>query len=415
MALRWLARHRADLAQPNLPRTRYRIAIPRGTADGLAWEVTVQRDGVPADLTGWQITAEIRRPDGASVLVSGSSDGPVATAVLPADCAAVPGRIDGILWAARGADEKIALAAASWTVTPAGDADSVIDPEGIVPDLPALLSEAAALHALNESVRTAEDSRVQAELARESAEIQRRAALDDTQVSRDTHWSSQYTVERLCAPFSASGTEIICHPVAGSRLTVLLSGNDPATLLQTGKNLADPAVIAPQTYIKEDDSVNTRNGILLPGGATYACSGSPSATGNAEYIYAYILDAQQRVQGKLNYLVTGLTGKHSIVTVPEGCVLLIFDSLTAHTVEQSVAAFRSTCAQVERGSTATGYLPYTGSTYPLTPGVPAEIIAVEGLNHLTCGTGSITVTGWEDPRYTMQTLKSAILSLGGNI
>ncbi len=175
--VRWLARQTIDLAKRNVPRKYFPVEIPVGTAAGLEWEVSVTLDGEKVSLEDWTILGEfVRHADGATLPVQGRAEGNVARVTLDAVCSAMPGDLTGIMWATRGADEKVAIGGGRWEVTPGGT-DTVIDPTGIVPDLTSLLAEIDGMRSLrNYTVTAADNAWTSSEKALQAASQAREAA-----------------------------------------------------------------------------------------------------------------------------------------------------------------------------------------------------------------------------------------------
>ena len=211
--------------------------------------------------------------------------------------------------------------------------------------------------------------------------------IDDTTVTDSAPWSSKHIVDMLCPPISETGNPVQCYPVAGYPLGVKVSweptqegsgtpspenirpikGRDSVTVTRCGENLFNPAWMPEKalsnglTWTTTSDGTVTANGTAngtsyynsdyfsLPAG-TYTISAMP-------YFRMSILNrdvgdttvAAQQVGQPCTFTVETDIQNASLFFATSG----ILDNVSAK-------------PQIEKGTTATTYAPYTGQTATLT-------------------------------------------------
>lgn len=98
MATNWLVRRTVDLARPHTSNDVINCGyIYRDDNAAHVWEVTILRDGEPADLTGYTVRGYFIRSDETTVSITGSKSGNVATVQLNASCYALKGLLKGVV------------------------------------------------------------------------------------------------------------------------------------------------------------------------------------------------------------------------------------------------------------------------------------------------------------------------------
>lgn len=98
MATNWLVRRTVDLARPHTSNDVINCGyIYRDDNAAHVWEVTILRDGVPADLTGYTVRGYFIRSDETTVSITGNKSGNVATVQLNASCYALKGLLKGVV------------------------------------------------------------------------------------------------------------------------------------------------------------------------------------------------------------------------------------------------------------------------------------------------------------------------------
>lgn len=225
-----------------------------------------------------------------------------------------------------------------------------------------------------------------------------KAVIDDTTVGTDA-WSSKHIVDMLCPPLEETGNPVVCYPVASYPLGVTagweptqegsgepspenvrpIKGRDSVTVKVTGKNLVDvdtafamtgEALTISNGHIKGTTSNGSaRIGYLLQNAlaARYIASVAGGAKDVSTEIRVYIWE-----NGKFGNLVAQKTYQYR-----NGKVITI--AFSADGKSDYAVWFRPNAAvdfdfydvQLELGSTATVYSPYTGQTATLT--LPATI------------------------------------------
>lgn len=223
--------------------------------------------------------------------------------------------------------------------------------------------------------------------------------IDDTTVTDSAPWSSKHIVDMLCPPLEETGNPVVCCPVAGYPLGVTASwkpvqegsgdpspdnvrpikGRDSVVVKVTGKNLIQPY---------EKDTQIAKNGVTMDYNvASQLVHVYGTATGTAD-----IFDAEQKiplfVKSNVTISITVRAGK-----IPEGVMIQYSDFVTlgltctgskpydtgafsrpdspgsvrfAMNIPTGATVDFTIAVQLELGTTATAYTPYTGQTATLT-------------------------------------------------
>lgn len=199
---------------------------------------------------------------------------------------------------------------------------------------------------------------------------------DDTAVDGKP-WTSKHIVDMLCPPLKVSGNPVQCYPVAGYPLGIVASweptqegtgdpspdnirpikGRDSVTVTRCGANILDPADFENSKTVNGITFNNLNNGsVEIKGTASKVCfynlvKSFPSAvTINKDGSY---------VSGDYIISVTGLTDGVTIVRPSDRAVMYI--RVSAESIVDTTVYI-----QIEIGSNATKYTPYTGDTTTLT-------------------------------------------------
>jgi hypothetical protein len=242
--------------------------------------------------------------------------------------------------------------------------------------------------------------------------IKREAVVNDTAVSK-APWSSQNTVDKLCPPIHESGTVVQCEPVEGYPLAVTVDETSvPCEITLCGKNLYDST----KYPLTDGYYINNLNGVHNGEGKheTYCAT--------LNYIPVTHLRGQRIT---LNYLPGGSApgimfydsaqaripnsgGKGDNVLVPNDAVYMRFTTTIADKAK----------AQIELGSVATAFEPYSGANISVKAS-EVEITARNGVNTIYVYDGdtpvNIEVIGRANPGAIIEKLTNAIISLGGNV
>ena len=136
-----------------------------------------------------------------------------------------------------------------------------------------------------------------------------------------------------------------------------ISGWTGAEVTRTGKNLFDVDAI---TTIAISDSGVTRNGMFFRKAGTYTVSAQNS--GDFLYCRTYNEDGTTK---NTYYIVSNATITNASFTIQDGEYFSVYDAIS-DTVANSKAKFNGWQCQVETGSTATTYHPYTGNQISVT-------------------------------------------------
>lgn len=135
---------RRDLSRPGEQSELWPHALlTQGDADAALWRVRVTDGGQTVDLTGVAITAQVIRPSGVTVELTGSASGSVASVTLDGNCFAEGGEITCRMIATDGG-ESVTLDLVRVPVR-AFSVGRILDPEERLPSLPELLEQLGRL------------------------------------------------------------------------------------------------------------------------------------------------------------------------------------------------------------------------------------------------------------------------------
>lgn len=142
--MQYLIERRRDLRRANQASELWPHALlVQGDADAALWRVTVTDGGTPVDLTGWDVYAEIVRPSGVTVPLTGSADGACASVMLKDVCFEEGGVLTCRLYAVS-ADVTLTLDFVRLPVR-AHSVNRIIDTDDMLPSLPAFLEQLGRL------------------------------------------------------------------------------------------------------------------------------------------------------------------------------------------------------------------------------------------------------------------------------
>ncbi len=242
-----------------------------------------------------------------------------------------------------------------------------------------------------------------------AAAKQATAEAKETTDELEVAWSS------LCPVFVKSGHVVICEPLEGYPLEVVSNipntdeGIETVSVWRGGKNHFDISkVIGPSgaNYV-----VNNGDGTLtinrdstaygapfklrdyapgLVAGQTYTLSAN--STGSRKYIY---------LQG--NYNKQWIFGTPLLVNEA-----MLADSVLWYSEVGGLPAVISDI-QIELGTVKTEFEPYKGDVFTAGLPDPQEIRALAGVNILSCGAGTITVTGRTDLKVYIDSMISGTI------
>lgn len=217
-------------------------------------------------------------------------------------------------------------------------------------------------------------------------ELARKAVIDDTAVGT-APWSSKHIVDMLCPPISETGNPAQFYPVAGYPLGCKVSweptqegsgtpspenirpikGRDSVTVTRCGENLFNPAWMPEKTL---------NNGLTW----TITSDGTVTANGTANGTSYYNSDYFSLPAG--TYTISAIPYfRMSILNRDVGDTTVAAQQVgqpctfTVETNIQNASLFFATSGildnvsakpQIEKGTTATTYAPYTGQTATLT-------------------------------------------------
>lgn len=211
--------------------------------------------------------------------------------------------------------------------------------------------------------------------------------IDDTTVTDSAPWSSKHIVDMLCPPISETGNPVQCYPVENYPLGVTASweptqegsgtpspenirpikGRDSVTVTRCGENLFNPAWMPEKTL---------NNGLTwtITSDGTVTANGTANGTSyyNSDYFSlpagTYTISAMSHFRISVRNLDAGDT-TIAAQQIGEPC------TFTVENYIQKAALFFAASGtldnvsakpQIEKGTTATTYAPYTGQTSTLT-------------------------------------------------
>lgn len=245
--------------------------------------------------------------------------------------------------------------------------------------------------------------------------------IDDTTVTDSAPWSSKHLVDVLCPPISETGNPVQCYPVAGYPLGCKVSweptqegsgtpspenirpikGRDSVTVTMCGENLFNPAWMPEKvlnnglTWTTTSDGTVTANGTA--NGTSYYNSNYfsfPAGTYTISAMSHFRISIINRDAGYLTIAAQQI-GKPCTFTVENYIQKTTLFFAASGTLDNVSAK-----PQIEKGTTATTYAPYTGQTATLT--LPSTIYG--GTVDAVTGEGQeawklLTLDGTEDWRY----------------
>lgn len=199
---------------------------------------------------------------------------------------------------------------------------------------------------------------------------------DDTAVDGKP-WTSKHIVDMLCPPLKVSGNPVQCYPVAGYPLGItasweptqegtgdpspdnirLIKGRDSVAVTRCGANILDPA---------DFEKSKTVNGITFNkfNNGSVEIKGTSSKTSfyNVAKYFPSIVNIEKDgayVFGDYIVSVTGLTDGVTFIRPSDKTIMYI--RVNAKSTVNTIVYI-----QIEIGSVATEYTPYTGDTTTLT-------------------------------------------------
>ena len=211
--------------------------------------------------------------------------------------------------------------------------------------------------------------------------------IDDTTVTDSAPWSSKHIVDVLCPPISETGNPAQFYPVAGYPLGCKVSweptqegsgtpspenirpikGRDSVTVTRCGENLFNPAWMPEKvlnnglTWTTTSDGTVTANG--TENGTSYYNSNYfsfPAGTYTISAMSHFRISIINRDAGYLTIAAQQI-GKPCTFTVENYIQKTTLFFAASGTLDNVSAK-----PQIEKGTTATTYAPYTGQTATLT-------------------------------------------------
>ena len=227
-------------------------------------------------------------------------------------------------------------------------------------------------------------------------------------------WTSEKIVEALCPPFETTGSIVRCHPVEHyplgvvSRIDATQSGTgdaspdnirpivgwDSVSVTRCRKNLV-------KSFSLQGQQIDLAARILPNETITVSFDGVAETDGNTAILYTHDIDGT--VEGAFGFTTKVGTHRYTGTRTPDRGIGISY--IRAYRNSTFLANFTSVSNwQIELGSTATTYEPYTGDTY--TAELPETIYGGE----LDWNTGVLTVTHGQMASYAGETLPGEWIS-----
>ena len=246
-----------------------------GDSNAHTWRVAVMRGGRPATLAG-KVMGYFIRADGATVAVTGSLAGHVASVVLPQSCYTIEGDLQAVLRLADG-DGLITLAALILPVRRMLT-DSIVDTERIIPSLEDLL---APIERMEQGTQAAATAAGAANTAASNANAKAQAAATaassaTTAASAANTAASNANVKAQAADEAASSATA----AAGAANTAASNANAKAQEADEAASSATAAAGAANAAAADADS-KAQAADTAAGSATTAASAANTAANEA--------------------------------------------------------------------------------------------------------------------------------------
>lgn len=210
--------------------------------------------------------------------------------------------------------------------------------------------------------------------------------IDDTIVGPDA-WSSKHIVDMLCPPLEETGNPVVCYPVENYPLGVKatwepvqegsgtpspenirpIKGRDSVTVTRCGENLFNPAWMPEKTLNNGLTWTITSDGTVTANGTT-----NETSYYNSDY---FSLPAGTYTISAMPYFRMSILNRDVGDTTVAAQQVGQPCTFTVETDIQNASLFFDTSGildnvsakpQIEKGTTATTYAPYTGQTATLT-------------------------------------------------
>jgi len=162
----WIIHEKVDLVRGFVDVNVWHTALMvPGDSNAHVWEIEVNNDGVPYDLTGYTAIAHMTRADEKEVMLKGVCSGNVITVVFEEPVYAIPGQLRGLVKLSRG-ETRLSICETYFRVRnpPSGQ---IVDPGEVIPDIEVLLDKIATL---DEVIKEANDAADRANAAADAAE-----------------------------------------------------------------------------------------------------------------------------------------------------------------------------------------------------------------------------------------------------
>lgn len=310
---------RRDLSRPGEQSELWPHALlVQSDADAALWRVRVTDGGQAVDLTGISITAQVIRPSGVTVELTGSASGSVASVVLDGNCFAEGGEITCRMIAGDGSAsvtlDLIRLPVRAFSV------GRILDPEERLPSLPELLAQLSRLEGAIDAALTLTDT--------------------PAYIGANGHW---YVYDRETQAYVDSGVAAQ-GPTGVAAKSLLVNGNFACPVNQRGQDEYSGAVYTIDRWYMSNATSRltiTDSGVTLApdGGNAYMAQyldGGITAHGGKTYTFAVM------TQDGMVHTVTGTVPAQAptsqtvlgSTSIPSGEIRLLISADTADPIVQ---------------------------------------------------------------------------------
>lgn len=219
------------------------LEAPMVLGNNMAHElaITVMRGKEPADLSGAACYGYgVIKPNGMTVLISGTVSGNMAKLTLPQACYAYVGHLDLVVSISQG-NAVTTVLYLGCTVLP-GATDAVIDPDDIVPSLEELLALIAAMKAEILAAQAATTNATSAAATANTAAQDANAATENANAATDAASNAAYAIDGMTVraeglPAGAEATAVITEQAGVKHIDFGIPKGDPGVVTELGAGL----------------------------------------------------------------------------------------------------------------------------------------------------------------------------------
>lgn len=259
--------------------------------------------------------------------------------------------------------------------------------------------------------------------------------IDDTAISAANPWSSKHIVDMLCSPLEEIGNPVVCYPVPGYPLGVVVSweptqegtgepspenvrpiaGRTAVQVQRTEDALAIPMALPETVY---GGSVNAATGegrqewqtlTVNDGSKISMVTGQPYFYTTLNALGGYPKPAPNTAS---NRMYSSLKYAANIANSPDNNTIALYENGIIRIYVPGIAARDDAAAWVEAHHVQIAYRMATPIPFTATGAQP--VTALAGVNTLLTDADAVTVTGRADPIKRITDLEDALASVTTN-